>query len=719
VLSTVRNAVTTERSALLVRKFFPVAARLMEAAPDLMPWISWHASGVLSAALVSEEHAALARLVERVASAPTAGGRFGAWLRGELSSPRTWLHLCERLRRGLPSDAVALEQWIAGLGPLAAPMVMATIEFVESGPAQDLLCRALAAMVGDPAPVIAQLEAPNARHVAAWAHVLERCPSALDRKKIFGRVLGKRDVPTLLAVMTGRARAAGPETLAQLEAGLGDRSEEVRRRALELMAELNDPRVGRLLLPLFTDDQFDKRPDAERAALVQALANTKDPSAFLTIAEAFAEKSSLLNRKRLVQQRLPLVEGLGRATSEGARKQLEALVADAAQPDDVRDAARRALVRPTSSSTDRLTPEQTARLRRLVVLDLCSLVRAAMAVDAAGSLLEAALGRFREELRLLVMQEGRFELGVASDGVTVNGVPVPLSFGPVPVAQEVAQMLATCDLRSLRIDGPVQVSELRAALLQLCDPDGTNERAPHVQLTTFSGRIPQPVGPTSGIGDSGAKSAALAARALAFLKEQRDPVAVGKMPPIAAIDALLREWVALARLGAWRLLAVSAAPLGDRSVVHAVNTACIATAFAAELQLDAAAVREVAELSLFWTLSEVGLPAEAGRAAGEPLPEDLRLRLGLVFLSQLKHRRGPAAAVACFEAGMERPANPQVRGAGVTASILALAEAWDALALEDDRGHAAALDLLRSRFAHRFSPELLGLFLQWVEAQRA
>ncbi|MDX2009529.1 MAG: protein kinase [Myxococcaceae bacterium] len=720
VLSSLRTAVVAERSSLLVRKFFPVAARLMEASPDLVPWIGWHAGSVLSAALVAEEHAALARLVERVATAPNGGGRFGAWLRAELSSPRVWLHLLERLRRGLPSDAGALEQWIAGLGPPAAPVVIVTIEQLEAGPAQDLLARALASMVGDPALIIERLEAPNAKHLAVWAHVLERCPSALERKKVFARLLARRDVPLVMEVMAGRAKVVGPETLQQLEAGLGGRSDEVRRRALDVMAELAEPRVVRVLLPLVTDAQFDKRPDAERASMVHALVSAKEPSVFQILTQLCSEKATMLNRKRLVQQRLPIVEGVGRGKSDDARRWLEAVAGDGAQPDEVREAARAQLARAKGPVTsDRLTPEQAVRLRRLVVLDLLALIRGALATDAGGGLFEGALGRLREELRLLVMQEGRFELSVASDGVAINGAPVAFPFAGASIAPEVAQLLATCDLRTFRIDGPVPVTELRAALLQLADPDGTSEKAPHVQVSTFSGRVVQPIQHASTSGDATGRSVDLVTRAIAFVREQRDPVAVGRMIPLAGIDAILREWVQLAKSGAWRLMALSAAPAGERAAVHAVNTACIATAFAADLQLDAAALRELAELSLVWTLGEAGVPADVASTPGNPMPDELRLRLGLVFLSQCKHRRGPAAAVTAFEVGLERPTNPQVRGAGVTASIFAIAEAWDAIALEDERGHAAALELLRTRHARRFSPELFGLFLNWVDAQRA
>ncbi len=720
VLSALRTAVMAERSELLFRKFFPLAARLMEASPNLLPWVGWHAGGLVAAALVTDNHAALARLIDRVNSAPGGGGRFGAWLRAELSSPRVWLYLVDRLRGAPVEQAAAFEQWVIGLGSGAVPLVMAAIDQLEPGPAQDILVRALAAMVGDPTPIIERLEASQPRQVSAWAQALERCPLAPDRKKVFARLLSRREVPLMLEVMAGRAKAGSPDAIQQLEAGVGDRAPEVRLRALELMGELPDPGVVRVLTTLLTDGQFDKRPELERVTLITSLARRKDLSVSDVLAQVCSEKASILNRKRLAQQRLPIVDGLGRANTDEARRALDAFAADPAQPDEVREAARRQLAQLNHAPAEpRLAPDQFARLRRLAVLELLALVRGALAVDATGGLFDGALDRLRENLRVLVNQEGRFELAVATDGVTVNGMAVPFSFAGASLAPELARLLAACDLKALRLDSPVPVTALRAGLLQLTDPDGTPDKAPHLQLTTFSGRVVQPVLPTPVNGDVTARCAELVARAWAFVRAQREPVAAGGMIPVGALEPLVNEWVTIARAGAWRLLAVSATPPGEHLSVHAINTACIATAFGAELRLDLSALRELVELSLVSTLGEVGLAGVQPGPPGAPMSEEQRLRLGVAFLAHCKHRRGPATAVTAFETGLERPLKAQVRGAGVTASIVAIAEAWDALAQEGNRGHAAALEVLRGRAARRFAPELFSLFASWVEAQGA
>ncbi len=715
VLSRLKADATAERSSILMRKFFPVAARLMEAAPDLAPEVQWHAGAMLDAALVADEHSIVAQLVERIGQS---GSQFDTWLVAELSSARIWLQLVERLHRGLPTDTEALEKWVGALGPAATELVLTAIDALEPGPAQELLCRALAPMMSDPSAVITRLDGPTPKNVIALSHLLEICPAAHDRKKVFARLLTRREIGFVGEVMTGRAKARAPETLRQLEVGFGSRTPEIRVRALELMAQLEAPEVAKLLQPLTGAADFDTRPDAERIALWAAIANSRSPSALAAMGALFATKPSILVRKKVVQQRRLIVEALKKATRDEARALLESLAADVNQPDEVRAAAQAGLEQPPRT-TERLTPKQASRLRKLVVLDLCSLARAATVTDVMGGQLDGALGRFREVLRLVVTHDGKFELGVGADGVTVNGAIVPLAFGETPVAPEVARLLSACDLRTFKLEGAVPLNELRATLAQLCDPEGTAERAPHVQVTTGSGWVLQPCAAPQPVADAPAAAVALYAGAIAFLKQQRVEVESGKLPTITGAARFVDGWVSTRRAGGARLLAVSAAPPGDRFVVHALNTASIATAFGAHLQLDPTTLRELAELSMFWTLGEEGLSTDPQRTVGIAPPEALRLRLGLIFVSQLKHRRGPSAAVSAFEVGMDRPVSPKVRGPGTVASIIAMAEAWDALALEEGRGHAAALTVLRSRHAKRFQDELFALFVQWVDAQVA
>jgi hypothetical protein len=712
VLTALRTGAAAERAQQLMRRFPLIASRMMELAPELTPRVEQLCAAMLDALLLADEHQLLLRLLER-----TKTDRFGGWLRGELLSPLRMLALADRLRAGMPSDLASLLGWLKALGPGAIPQLVEAIDSLEQGPAQDVLCRALAALLSgdDLALVAGRLDETPPRNAAAMAFVLEATGSS-ERAKLFNRVYARRDVPLTLQVMTGRARVKGPETLSQLEAALGDRVPEVRLHALKLMADLDNPAAGRLLFDRTETESFDKLSDDERAATFVALAQIRDPQTFTRLGEVLDEKTSLIGRKQSIAKKLAIIDGLSRSPLEEAQALLVRAAEDRTQPDEVLNAASRALMERRPSGI-RSVADESAWLRRLVCLDLFGLARAASVIDLSGGQLDPALSRLRDSLRRLVSQLGRVDLVVGGEGVLLNGASVPLQLGAANVAPQVAKGLSERDLQSFTLEGPVPVAELRAFLSQLCDPDGTIEAAAHVASTTFSGRVVQPNPAQLISGDQGAKASELYRAAVDLLQSQRRAFFAGVLPDVLAADALLRELARTWASSGTRLLSVIPPAAGDEAfAVHAVNTACVGMAFANDLQLGLGALREIAQVALFWTLAQTGLPPQRLPTPGAATAEDVRLRLATLFLSQEKGRRAASSAVVAIDAGLDAPKNGQ-RGAGNVATIVALAEAFDALAVGAGLGHVAALEQLQSTWAHRFNADLLDLFVAWATEQ--
>ncbi|MBL8920821.1 MAG: protein kinase [Myxococcaceae bacterium] len=711
VLAALRGTAAADRAHQLMRRFPLIAARLIEVDPALTAPIEHLGGAMLDALLLADEHQLLLRLIER-----TKSGHFAGWLRDELLSPVRMLALTDRLRLGAPADAESLHGWLCALGPAAIPQLVAVIDALEPGLPQDVLCRALAVLVSsDPSLVAGRLDETPARNAAAMAFVLEATGSS-ERSKLFSRIYARRDVRLTVQVMSGRARVKSAETLGQLATALADRTPEVRLHALKLIAELDNPAGGRLLFDRTEDASFEKLPDDERAATWSALAQIRDPQTFSRLSEVLGEKTTLLGRKQSIAKKLAIIDGLRSSALEEAQALLVRAAEDRSQPDEVLNAASRALLERRPSGL-RSVADENAWLRRLACLDLCSLVRAASVVDLTGGQLDPALSRLRDVLRRLVAQSGRFELVVGGEGLLLGGASVPLQLGTMNVAPQVTRWLSERDLQSVTLEGPVPVAELRAFLLQLCDPDGTVESAPHIRCTTFSGRAVGPHANQLVSGDQGAKAAELYRAAIDFLVAQRRAFFAGVLPDVLGADELLRHLARTWASSDTRLLSVIADPAGDDAfAVHAVNTACIGMAFANDLQLGLGALREIAEVSLFWTLAETGLSPQRQATPGAAMHEDVRLRLATLFLSQEKGRRAIASAVATIDAGLDAPPQGQ-RGAGHVATIIALAEAFDALALGARLGHLAALGQLQTAWAHRFNPELLGLFVAWATEQ--
>lgn len=88
--------------------------------------------------------------------------------------------------------------------------------------------------------------------------------------------------------------------------------------------------------------------------------------------------------------------------------------------------------------------------------------------------------------------------------------------------------------------------------------------------------------------------------------------------------------------------------------------------------------------------------------------------MSLLFLGQVPHRRAASYSVAAHD--LCGPAGSS-RRPGVVSTIVALAEAWDSVALRGAVGHLKALDQLNGPLRKRFVPELLDLFLRWAKVQ--
>jgi serine/threonine-protein kinase len=717
LLSALRDQAAADRASQVLARFPAIAAQLMEQAVTLRPRLVDQVAALVDAALVADDHGRLAKLVE---SSDAQSGGYAATLRAELMQPLRVLWLVERLRLGLPPSGNGLVTWLGRLGPPMVPLLLAAIDASESGAAQNVFARALGlALNGAIGPVVERLEVQSPKNAAALCCALE-VSGAVERKSVFQRLLGRRDVELTLQVMTGRAMAGGAEVLALLEAALGDREERVRVHAASLISSSGDPRLLQSMLSQVSQSAFDKRTDEERTAWWVAILSTLNATSALgAAAEQLEQKTTLFARKRSVAVKLAVVAGLKAAGSEGARLLLERTAANAAQPDEVVEAARAALVPvPVVPPSDRMSMEQRGQLRRMLVLDLALLTRAMTVVDAASGLLDTAMERLRATLRAIVLQDGKLEVLVKPEGVAVNDYIVSLRLTSSADqtddhAPAVAAVLRARDLQRLALEAPLPIAELRGFLLHWFDPDAAGTRAPRVRVETFSGRtssrVPPPIINTVALSFDAWKSA------FEFVLAQQAELAVGRAPSVSSLDPFFENWSWVYLGGSGQVLSVVPTRRDDDGfAVHAANTACIAMAFASDLELGRSTIREVGEFALCRVLSEYGLPAAQRPAPGEAAPPELRLSLASLALGQIPHRRAASYAVAAYDLDVR---SASTRHGGVVSTIVALADAWDAVAIRGGLGHPKALEQLNTRLRQRFMPELLDVFLRWGQAQ--
>jgi serine/threonine-protein kinase len=715
-----REAVRADRSTTLLRKLPAVISRLTDFSASIPAPLAESFAGVIDAAMLSDDQAAVVRVLERATQRPGPEARFASLVSAELSSPLRMAWLVERLRSGLPGDVAGLRSWLLRIAPQMGPMMLDCLELSEPGPAQELFAEALAtAISADPAPIVARMQEPKLRDLAALSFALERS-GAPERTKVFNRLIGRREVPVQVEILTGRSKARGADALLLLEGALGDKSDEIRKRAIKLVGELCGLKGYALLLATLKDGSFESRPLAERALYWTAAFECGGDAAAAEVEQVLAAKASLLSKKKVNDAKLALIDGLGRSKSEAARAVLERVAGDRAQGDEVQGSAVSALEgsRRNSgemSSEHKAIGEWRVHLLARISLDFLMLARATTAIDITSGLLDATLERFRDGVRQLVAQDGKLQLVFSAEGAAINGLPV--SFGPLhdKVSTAIGNAMQARDLKGFAVESSLPAAEFRSLLLRAFDPEGGRERMPHIKAINFQGQPLVAASESLLATDPTSRSRELFAFLVRWLSSQREALHYQKGLNYSGCDAALDEWSRLIDAGQARFLGLLRwQPSDTGTLIHAASTAVLSMAFAHDLGLSRSALREVAELSMSLGLAEAVARPEQRPGPGEPTPEDARFYASGLVLTNRTNRLGTSLAVGTVEAGMPHTARG---GPGLLASIHALAKAFDSLSAGNASSTALAIEAINGRLRGRFNPDLLGLFTQWAFAQ--
>ena len=121
------------------------------------------------------------------------------------------------------------------------------------------------------------------------------------------------------------------------------------------------------------------------------------------------------------------------------------------------------------------------------------LARASTTIDVGSGLLDPAIEHLRDGLRQLLAQDGKVNF-VADPVPTLNGMPVNFAPFHETVAPAVLAALQARDLKGFLVEAMLPMVEFRSFLLRAFDPDGRQERLPHIKALTFAG---QPLVPVS------------------------------------------------------------------------------------------------------------------------------------------------------------------------------------------------------------------------------
>lgn len=252
--------------------------------------------------------------------------------------------LGEILRVSKVKNPQDISRYLQALDRECVLTLLTVLESVEIPENRVLILDVLVAFCKElPDPFIVRLQAADKPQlVRDMVYVLEKANHP-DRLKLFAGLLTHRNMAVRLEVMGIIARGRTGEARKVIVEALNDPNPQVRMTAARLLPEFDRERAFSDLMRLIRDPGFEKKSPEERTAMYAAVGATGHPAALSLFSELMQVKPNLLNRKKVLDDKLLAVTGLGAANSVQSYKVLQAVVEDRSQPVEILTAARKAM----------------------------------------------------------------------------------------------------------------------------------------------------------------------------------------------------------------------------------------------------------------------------------------------------------------------------------------------------------------------------------------
>lgn len=253
------------------------------------------------------------------------------------------MRLAEVLKTTRPKNPVDITRYLQVMEPATVFTMLNALETIEIPENRILVCDVLARFAQEnPQPFVQRLESERPQTVRDMVYILEKSNHP-DRVKMFGLVMINKNLAVKLEVMNIIARGRTAEARKLIIEALNDSVTQVRILAARLLPEFDRDKAYVDLVRLMKDPGFEKKSLEERTAIYTAFGSTALPGAISLLLQMLAVKPTLLNKKKVLEDKLLAIAGLAGACSIPSYKALQGVVEDKSQPVEVLTAARKAM----------------------------------------------------------------------------------------------------------------------------------------------------------------------------------------------------------------------------------------------------------------------------------------------------------------------------------------------------------------------------------------
>jgi hypothetical protein len=253
------------------------------------------------------------------------------------------IRMGESLKYSKPKNPVDITRYLQSLDEQAVIPLLTVLEMLEVPENRILLCDVLAGFAKiRPDPFVLRLQSDRPQTVRDMVYILEKCQHP-ERLKMFGQVLKGKNLVVKLEVMGIIGRGNTAECRRLIADLLTDPISQVRIQAAKLLPSFDPERAYMDLMRVLKDPTFEKKTPDERTAFYAALGATGLPQALTQLTQVLAVKPSLLNKKKVMDDKLLAIQGLAGACNVQCYKVLQGVLEDKSQPVEVLTAARKAM----------------------------------------------------------------------------------------------------------------------------------------------------------------------------------------------------------------------------------------------------------------------------------------------------------------------------------------------------------------------------------------
>jgi hypothetical protein len=343
-----QREISEEEGARLFPKLMSAIFQVVEGGVDDTALLEEVFVQLLDAMLIQDDYGTINQIVLKMRSmaqrAPQSSiGSLLSHFVLKMGEEQRVMRLAEMLKTTRPRHPVDITRYLQALDASTVFTLLNALETIEIPENRVLVCDALARFAQEnPQPFVQRLESERPQTVRDMVYILEKSNHP-DRVKMFGLVLLNKNLAVKLEVMNIIARGRTAEARKLILDAFNDPATQVRMLAARLLPEFDRDKAYVDLVKVMRDANFEKKSLEERTAIYTALGATGLPGAISMLMQIIAVKPTLLNKKKVLEDKLLAITGLAGACSIPSYKALQGVVEDKSQPVEVLNAARKAM----------------------------------------------------------------------------------------------------------------------------------------------------------------------------------------------------------------------------------------------------------------------------------------------------------------------------------------------------------------------------------------